>query len=109
MRSYSGGWISDAKEVRSKVSGDEGDLVLSWNGEELCSSLISKAIWKKGELSGNPSSTLFRKSAVSGFHKAADSTEMRSNLADLTAHNVSTAQTYYKLQEKSMASVKASK
>ena len=34
---------------------------------------------------------------------------MRSNLADLMAHNVSTAQKYYKLQEKSMSSVKASK
>ena len=57
--------------------------------------------------SGNPGSTLFRKSAVSGFHKAAESSEMRDNLADLMAHNVSTAQKYYKLQEKSMASVKA--
>ena len=46
----------------------------------------------------------FRKSAVSGFHKAAESSEM----ADLMAHNVSTAQKYYKLQEKSMASVEAS-
>ena len=102
-----------AKEVRSKVSGDEGDLVfLSWNGEELCSSQINQAIksmWKKAELSGNPSSTLFRKSAVSGFHKAAERTEMRSNLADLMAHNVSTAQKYYKLQDKPMVSVKASK
>ncbi|XP_074624379.1 uncharacterized protein LOC141882322 [Acropora palmata] len=34
---------------------------------------------------------------------------MRDNLADLMAHNVSTAQKCYKLQEKSMASVEASK
>ena len=34
---------------------------------------------------------------------------MRSNLADLMAHNVSTAQKYYKLQDKPMVSVKASK
>ena len=52
---------------------------------------------------------MFRKSAVSGFHKAAESSEIRDNLADLMAHNVSTAQKYYKLQEKSMASVEASK
>ena len=99
--------------MRSKVSGDEGDLVfLSWNAEELCSSQINQAIksmWKKAELSGNPSSTLFRKSAVSGFHKAAERTEMPSNLADLMAHNVSTAQKYYKLQDKPMVSVKAAK
>ena len=79
-----------AKEVRSKVSGDERHLVfLSWNGEQLCSSQINKAIKsirKKAEVSGNPSSTLFRKSAVSGFHKAAESSEMRDSLADLMAH-----------------------
>ena len=103
-----------AKEVRSKVSGDERDLVfLSWNGEQLCSSQINKAIksiWMKAEVSGNPSSTLFRKSAVSGFHKVAERSEMCDNLADLMGHNLSTAQKYYiKLQEKSMASVKASK
>ena len=102
-----------AKEVRSKVSGDERDLVfLPWNKEQLCSSQINKAItpiWKEAEVCGNPNSILFRKSAVSGFHKAAESSEMRDNLADLMAHNVSTAQKYYKLQEKSMASVEASK
>ena len=46
-----------AKEVRSNGSCDEGDLVfLSWNGEELCSSQINKAIksiWKKAKLSGD--------------------------------------------------------
>ena len=70
-------------------------VFLSWNGEELCSSQINKAIksiWKKTELSRNPSSTLIRTSAVSGFHKAAPSSEMRKQLADLMAHNVSTVQ-----------------
>ena len=64
----------------------------------------------KAEVSGNPGSTLFRKPAVSGFHKLAERSEMCDNLADLTEHNLSTAQKYYiKLQEKSMASVKALK
>ena len=88
-----------AKEVRSKVSGDERDLVfLSWNGEQLCSSQINKAIksiWMKAEVSGNPGSTLFRKSAISGFHKVAERSEMCDNLADLMGHNLRTAQKYY--------------
>ena len=115
MRSYrqvkAGGYLRKGSVL--KVSGDERDLVfLLWNNEQLCSSQINKAItsiWKEAEVSRNLNSILFRKSTVSGFHKAAESSEMRDNLADLMAHNVSTAQKYYKLQEKSMASVKASK
>ena len=47
--------------------------------------------------------------SCSSFHKAAESSEMCNNLADLMAHNVSTAQKFYKLKKKSMASVKALK
>lgn len=103
------------REVRCKVSGaTDGDshVFLSWNGEALSSSQISKAmksLWKRGELDGAPSSTLIQKSAVSGVHNSSDSEPQQSDLADLMAHNVGTARKYYKLQEKSRSSVKASR
>ncbi|CAH3188945.1 unnamed protein product, partial [Porites evermanni] len=77
----------------------------------MVSSQINKAIksvWKKAEVEGAPSSTLFRKSAVSSVHSCSESNEARGNLADLMAHNVSTATRFYRLREKSKSSVKAS-
>ena len=111
------GWLKIfVTEVRSRISGTSNDnddnVFLSWNGEALASSQISKAmksVWKKAEISGTPSSTIFRKSAVTGVHSATDSSASHSDLADLMAHNVSTAVHYYKLTEKSKSSVKASK
>lgn len=102
-------------EVRSTVcssSDNKKCVFLSWTGEPLASSQISKAlksVWKKAEVDGTPSSTLFRKSAVTGVHRSSDSSEIRGNLADLMAHNTGTAQRYYKLHEKSVTSVQASK
>ena len=111
------GWLKIfVTEVRSRISATSNDnddnVFLSWNGEALASSQISKAmksIWKKAEISGTPSSTIFRKSAITGVHSATDSSASHSDLADLMAHNVSTAVHYYKLTEKSKSSVKASK
>ena len=105
------------REVRSKVPGVTGSLnesvFLTWNGETMESSQINKAIksvWKKAGMEGSPSSTLFRKSAVSKVHTNSESNEARGNLADLMAHNVdSIARKYYRLQEKSKSSVQASK
>lgn len=104
------------REVRSQVTGSSNSpdscLFLSFNGEPMTSSQINKAIksiWKKADLEGAPSSTLFRKSAVSTMHSANDSNEAHGNLADLMAHNLSTAKKYYRLQEKSKSSVLASK
>ena len=110
-------WVNIyVQEVRSKVHGisddDDNHVFVSWNGEALVSSQISKAmksIWKKAELNSDPSSTLLRKSAVSGLHMATDSNEQRGNLANLMAHNVETARKYYRLQEKSRSSVEASR
>ena len=110
-------WVNIfVNEVRSKVSGSTNDngshVFLSWNGEALASSQISKAmksVWKKAAVGGVPSSTLLRKSAVSGLHKTTDSNEKQGNLADLMAHNVETARKYYRLQEKSKSSVEASR
>ncbi|CAH3179409.1 unnamed protein product, partial [Porites lobata] len=79
--------------------------------QAMVSSQINKAIksvWKKAEVEGAPSSTLFRKSAVSSVHSCSESNEARGNLADLMAHNVSTATRFYRLREKSKSSVKAS-
>ena len=104
------------QEVRSKVPGVTGSLnesvFLTWNGETMESSQINKAIksvWKKAGMEGSPSSTLFRKSAVSKVHTNSESNEARGNLADLMAHNVDTARKYHRLQEKSKSSVQASK
>ena len=55
-----------------------------------------------------PFSTLIRKSAVSKVHTTNHSNEEQGNLADLMAHNVNTARKFYRLQEKSKSSVKAS-
>ena len=106
------------REARSKVAiasttaNPNSNVFLSWNGEPMVSSQINKVIksvWKKAQVDGNPSSTLLRKSDVSQVHTASDSNETRGNLADLMAHNVQTANKYYRLQEKSKSSVQASK
>ena len=112
-------WIAIfVKKVRCKLpgvaDGHSERVFLSWNGEALKSSQINKAIksvWKKAGMVGSPSSTLFRKSAVSKVHTIATchSNEEQGNLADLMAHNVDTARKFYRLQEKSKSSVKASK
>ena len=104
------------REARSKVTSlspnPSSNVFLTWNGEPMVSSQINKAIksvWKKAQVGGNPSSTLLRKSAVSQVHTASDSNEARENLADLMAHNLQTANKYYRLQEKSKSSVQAYK
>ena len=98
------------REVRSKVAGasedDNSCVFLSWTGEALRSSQVNKAmksIWKKAKVVGAPSSTLVRKSAVSGVHSVSESNGSHSDLADLMAHNVGTARRFYRLQEKSSA------
>ena len=99
------------REVCLKFTGPDGCVFVTSNGEPMVSSQINKAIksvWKK-EVEGAPSSTLFRKSAVSSVHSGSESNEARGNLADLMAHNLSTATRFYRLQEKSKSSVKASK
>ena len=82
------------REVHSKVAGASKDdnrcVFLSWTGEALCSSQVNKAIWKKAKVVGAPSSTLIRKSAVSGVHSVSESSGSRCDLADLMAHNVGT-------------------
>lgn len=103
-------------EVRPRILGatndNDSNVFLSWNGERLASSQISKAmksVWKKADIDGTIHTTILRKSAVSGVHSTTDSNETHSDLADLMAHNVSTARHYYKLNEKSKSSVKASR
>lgn len=104
------------REVRLKFTpsntGPDKCVSKTSSGEPMVSSQINKAIksvWKKAEVEGAPSSTLFRKSAVSTVHSCSESNEARGNLADFMAHNVSTAMRFYRLQEKSKSSVKASK
>ena len=61
------------------------------------------------DIGGTIHTTILRKSAVSGVHCATNSSETHSDLADLMAHDVATARHYYKLNEKSKSSVKASR
>lgn len=68
-----------------------------------------KSVWKKADIGGTIHTTILRKSAVSGVHCTTDSSETHSDLADLMAHDVATARHYYKLNEKSKSSVKASR
>lgn len=78
----------------------------------MASSQINKAIksiWKKADLVGALSYTLFRKSAVSSIHSSNESNEARGNLVDLMVHNITTPNKYYRLQEKSNSSVLTSK
>ena len=103
------------REVRSRVPGVSSNcsekVFVSWNGEDLKSSHVNKAIksvWKKAGMTGSPSSTLFRKSAVSKVRNISHGEEAQGNLADLMAHNIDTARKFYRLQEKSKSSVKAS-
>lgn len=64
---------------------------------------------EKRDIGGTIHTTILRKSAVSGVHCATNSSETHSDLADLMAHDVATARHYYKLNEKSKSSVKASR
>ena len=110
-------WMSIfVRDVHSKVPGVTDNpcknVFLMWNAEAMVSSQINKAIksvWKKAGINGSPSSTLFRKSAVSKVHTTSHSNEAQGNLAGLMAHNIDTARKFYRLQEKSKSSVKASK
>ena len=105
-------FVAEVRSIICSSSDSKKCVFLSWTGEPLASSQINKAlksVWKKAEVDGTPSSTLFRKSAVTGVHSSSDSSEIRGNLADLMAHNTGTAQRYYKLHEKSLSSVQASK
>ena len=105
------------REVRCTVAGaskdDNSCVFLSRTGEALHSSQVNKAmksIWKKkAKVVGAPSSTLVRKLAVSGLHSVSESSGSHSDLADLMAHNVGTARRFYRLQEKSKSSERASK
>ena len=68
------------REVRLKFfasnTGPDERVFITSNGEPMVSSQINKAIksvWKKAEVEGAPSSTLFRKSAVSSVHSHSES------------------------------------
>lgn len=100
-------------EVRSVVSqSKDGDdaVKLSWSGARLASGQISTAInaaWKKAGVEGHISSTLIGKSGVYVTAVHTNHQNMKGQLADLMAHKESTAQKYYKLQEKQQSCIKA--
>ena len=102
------------KEMRSRLpfkGQDHGDakLFLSWGGNEMQSSQMSRAlssIFQKAGIDGPMSHTLYRKSAVSECHQ--NRKDISGNLADLMAHRESTAEKYYRVFDKRRSSVKAS-
>ncbi len=105
-------WLSIfVKVMRTQVAtSTTGPVFLSWNGQRMTSSQINKAvksIFKKAEVPLEVTSTSFRKAAVTNMHES--NPEMSSKLANLMAHNESTAKKYYMIAEKTKASLEASK
>ena len=101
------------KEMRAQLPNVQSDglqpVFLSWSGNSMESSQITKAIgsiFKKAWIDGPVHYTLYCKSAVSQCHDKHK--EISSNLADLMAHREDTAQTYYRVFEKSKSSVRVS-
>lgn len=97
--------------MRAQVtSATSGPVFLSWNGNGMNSGHITKAVqsvFRKAGLDVKVTSTSFRKAAVTKVH--IDQPDMSGKLADLMAHNQSTAKKYYLLSEKSKTSVEVSK
>ena len=101
-------FVAEVRSVVSQSKDDDDAVILSWSGASLASGQISTAInaaWKKAGVEGHISSTLIRKSAVTAVHT--NHQDMKGQLADLMAHKESTAQRYYKLQEKQQSCIKA--
>ena len=101
-------FVAEVRSVVSQTKDDDDAVILSWNGARLASGQISTAInasWKKAGVEGHINSTLIRKSAVTAVHT--NHQDMKGQLADLMAHKESTAQRYYKLQEKEQSCIKA--
>ena len=87
----------------------DAKFFLSWGGNDMKSSQMSKAlqaIFQKAGIEGPMSHTLYRKSAVSECHQ--NRKEISGNLEDLMAHRESTAEKHYRVLDKSRLSVKAS-
>ena len=99
------------KKLRSALSDYHcSQFFLSWNGKNLESNQIGKAlksIFKKANIEILISSNDFRKGAVTEVHD--NHKNYNSSLAILLDHEESTANRYYRLCEKTQASVRASK
>ena len=106
------GWMDIyLKKLRSALSDYNCcQFFLSWNGKNLESSQIGKAlksVFKKANIEILISSNDFRKGAVTEVHD--NHKNYNSSLAILLDHDESTANRYYRLCEKTQASVRASK
>lgn len=107
-------WMSlFVKCVRSlitcRVTGRAKYVFLSWTGEGLDSSQITRAVqaaWKKAGLGQEITCTLMRKSAVSAVHQRCP--EQNANLADLMCHTTQTASKSYRLVHRQQTAVSAS-
>ena len=87
----------------------DAKFFLSWGGNDMKSSQMSKAlqaIFQKAGIESPMNHTLYQKNAVSECHQ--NRKEISGNLADLMAHRESTAEKYYRVFDKSRSSVKAS-
>ena len=95
--------------IRPHVTAESDYVFLTWNGQPMTSSQINKAlqsVFKKATVSAKLTSTSFRKAAVTNVHERVP--EMSGKLANLMAHNETTASKYYLLSGKTKASVEAS-
>ena len=87
-----------------------GNVFLSWNGKEMDSGHITRAVqsvFKKGGMDVKVTSTSFRKAAVTAVHSG--NPALSGKLARHMSHSESTAKKYYLLAEKRKESVEASK
>jgi hypothetical protein len=105
-------WLSIFVEVmRPQIaSATSGNVFLSWNGREMISGHITKAVqsvFKKSGTDVKVTSTSFRKAAVTAVHSGKPT--LSGKLARHMAHSEATAKKYYLLAEKTKESVEASK
>ena len=109
------GWMKVyMQEVRTQIPTAPSNtakeyVFLTWNGESMSSGQISNAmnsVWRKAGQSGNVSATGIRKAAVSIVHTTKD--KLAGNLADMMAHDITTARKHYRLVKKKKVAAETS-
>ena len=105
-------WLTIFVEImRPQIaSATTGNVFLSWNGKQMISGHITKAVqsvFKKSGMDVKVTSTSFRKAAVTAVHSG--NPALSGKLARHMAHSETTAKKYYLLTEKTKESVETSK
>jgi len=91
-------------------SSSNGMAFISWSGNAMDSSHIGRSLqslWRKAGLRDDITCTLFRKTVVSTVHQKCPS--MKTQMSDLMCHRPETANRCYRLVDRQLTSVQASK